>query len=415
MDRPLDPAVTRRRAWRRAAIVTAALALAVALVTGLPAWLAPSVPEARLRMAAVDEGAVEATIDASGTVVPEIEEVVSSPVDARVVRILKRAGDRLAPGDALVELDTSEARLAVDRLTQDVAIKENAQRQKRLELERALIDLEARRELKELQLASLRAQLERNQTLSRDGLVSREALTLSELAVSQAEVELRQLGEEARHAETANRAQLAGLGLEMSTLRKEEADARRTLDLARPRAGRAGVLTWTLGEEGAQVRRGDVVARIADLSRYRVEATVSDVHAQRLAAGSPATVAAAETTLAGAVAQVLPKIQNGGVTFHVALSEPAHPALRANLRVDVHVVTGRKPRALRLRRGAFVVSADGAGEVFVLRDGLAVRTPVRFGLASFDHVEVLSGLAAGDRVVISDMRDYQHLQQVRVR
>ena len=57
-----------------------------------PGWISPSVSRARLRTARVDAGPIEAVISASGTVLPEIEEVLSSPVDARVLRILERPG-----------------------------------------------------------------------------------------------------------------------------------------------------------------------------------------------------------------------------------------------------------------------------------------------------------------------------------
>jgi HlyD family secretion protein len=50
----------------------------------------------------------------------------------------------------------------------------------------------------------------------------------------------------------------------------------------------------------------------------------------------------------------------------------------------------------------------------VIRDGVALRTPVRLGLASFDYYEVLEGLAEGDEVIISDMRDYARLKQIKV-
>jgi hypothetical protein len=44
-----------------------------------------------------------------------------------------------------------------------------------------------------------------------------------------------------------------------------------------------------------------------------------------------------------------------------------------------------------------------------------VRTPVELGVASFDRCEVLKGLAAGEEVVISDMKDYAHLTEVKIR
>src|SRR4029453_875007 len=105
--------------------------------------------------------------------------------------------------------------------------------------------------------------------------------------------------------------------------------------------------------EGALVRRGDVIARIADLTSFRVAATVSDVHAGRLRTGLPVVVRANDLDLQGTVIEVFPTVENGVLRFTVALADPSHAGLRPSLRTDVLVVTDRKPRVLRVKRGPF--------------------------------------------------------------
>ena len=117
-------------------MVTAVPVVAVVLLLAwLPDLLRPGVSRARIRTARVTAGPVDAMIMASGTVVPEIERVLSSPVDARVLRILKRPGARVERGDAVVELDTSESVLALDKLQSDLQVKQNEQAERRLALE----------------------------------------------------------------------------------------------------------------------------------------------------------------------------------------------------------------------------------------------------------------------------------------
>ena len=190
-------------------------------------------------------------------------------------------------------------------------------------------------------------------------------LKKSELAVSQAQIELAQLQGSRENARVANGTEVEGLGLEMSKLQQEQREARRLLDLATPRADRDGVLTWALTEEGVAIRKGDVIARIADLKSFRVDATVSDVHARRLSPGLPVTVKVNDDTLEGTIAGVLPTIQNGAITVHVALKDPSSPLLRSNLRVDVGIVTARKPRVVRIKRGPFA-AGEGVQQVFVI-------------------------------------------------
>jgi len=392
----------------------AVLAILAAALLWLPGLVSPSISRATVRTAVADAGVIEAVITATGTVVPEVEQVVSSPVDARVLRILQRTGARLSKGDPLVTLDISQTQLAVDKLAQDVAIKQNEQKRTRLTLEKSLIDLNGQVEVKRLQLASAESQLARDRQLAADGLLSQEVLKKSELAVSQARIELAQLEGSRENARVANGTEVEGLGLEMSKLQQDQREARRLLDLATPRADRDGVLTWALTEEGVAIRKGDVIARIADLKSFRVDATVSDVHARRLSAGLPVTVKVDDDTLEGTISRVLPTIQNGAITLHVALKDPSSPLLRSNLRVDVGIVTARKPRVVRIKRGPFA-TGEGVQQVFVIRGNRAVRTPVELGLSSFDQFEVVRGLVPGDEAVISDMSDYTRLKEVRIR
>jgi HlyD family secretion protein len=358
-------------------------------------------------------GPVEAVIMASGTVAPEVERVLSSPLDARVLRLLQRPGAHLKRGDPVVELDVSESVLSLDKLVKDLKIKDNEQAQTRLTLERSLVDLDGRLEVKALELQSAQARFEDEAQLFKDGLVSREALRRTELAVKQANIELAQLREERKNAERATAVQLAGLSLERGSLDKEAAQARHLLDLSTTKSDRDGVLTWVVSQEGALVRRGDVIARIADLTSFRVDASVSDLHAGRLRTGMPAVVRVNDLDLEGTVTEVFPTVENGVLHFTVALAKPSHPGLRPSLRTDVLVITERKPRALRVKRGPFADNA--ARQAFVIRGDRAVRVPIEVGLSGVDDVELLNGAAEGDEIIISDMKDYMHLSEVRIR
>jgi HlyD family secretion protein len=173
------------------------------------------------------------------------------------------------------------------------------------------------------------------------------------------------------------------------------------------------VLTWVLAQEGALVRRGDVIARIADLTSFRVDASVSDVHAGRVRTGMPVIVRFNDIDLPGTVSEVFPTVENGVLRFTAILAQPSHASLRPSLRTDVLVITDRKARTLRVKRGPF--ADNDVRQAFVVRGDRAVRVPIQVGLAGADDVELLSGVSEGDELIISDMKDYLHLSEVRIK
>ncbi len=414
MDRPIDSDFKRRQLVLRIAR-TAAVAVGIAVaLAGARSLIRPSVRRVDLRTARVDLGPIDATISANGTVVPDYEQILSSPTDARVLSVLKRPGARLTAGEPILELDVSESVLALTKVRQNLSLKENQQARTRLDLESTLSSLRSQVEIRKLQLETFEASEARNRKLFGEGLVSEEQLRQSQLDVARTRLEVKQLVESQAIAERSTAMQASALDLETETLRKEREEAEKVLRLATTRADRVGVLTWVVPQAGTAVRRGDVLARIADLSSFRVEAQVSDVHASRLAAGLPAVVLAGERKLSGSVSRVLPTVQNGVITVEIGLDQASDPELRSNLRVDVELVVGHHERALRLKKGV-TLGGGSTPEVFVLRGDRAVKSRVRLGVSNAESFEVLEGLAEGDEVVLSTMTDFAHLAEVAVR
>jgi len=417
MDREIDASYRRKQLLRRTLLTIGVVGIVAAFFLYGPKLLKTSVARTQIRTARVDSGPLEAQITASGTVVPEFEQVLSSPVDARVLKILKRPGAILAKGEPILELDLNESRLAIDRLNQQVELKQNQQSKARLDLESTLINLQSQIQIKMLELKSAQASTARNRELFKQGLLSEERLREIEFAEEKTRTELKQLEDSKNNAQASTKTQLEGLALEMKTLQQERTEAQRQLELATTKSDRNGVLTWVVNEEGATVQKGALLARIADLNTFRVEATVSDVHASRLSPGLPVNVKVNDDLLAGSIASINPTVANGVITILVGLEDRSNSLLRSNLRVDVLIVTDRKDKTLRVKKGPF---ANGAGsgstqDVFVIRGDAAVKTPVRFGISSFDYYEILQGLIEGDEVIISDMKDYQHLKEVKLK
>jgi len=413
MDREITPDVQRRRIVRRVLVAVIAVAAAAFCLAATVEWLRPSIDRGEMLTAKITRGSIEATLQASGTVVPLIEQVVSTPVEARVLRIGRRAGANVKAGDELLTLDTAATRLEAERIDERLAQKVSENEKLRLGLEENLASLEAQLEQKRLDAEIFHHTATQKRKLHAEGLATDQEALAAEAAAKKSDIEIRQMEEAIRRANRSRDVQLAAARTDLSFVRREAEESRRQLALAMLRADRDGVLTWVVPEVGVMVRRGDVVARIADLSTYRVVAQISDVHASRIGAGMRAKVKLDGATLGGTIESVDPRIENGAMKFYVTLDQPSHAQLRNNLRVDVAVVTGRRAETLVVRRGA--LGRTSSTHAFVVRGDDAVRVPVRFGLAGDDAIEIQQGLREGEEVVISDMSEYADVANVRIK
>ncbi|MCP4899316.1 MAG: HlyD family efflux transporter periplasmic adaptor subunit [bacterium] len=414
MDRPIEETEIRRQRVKTVAKLAAgAVAIIVAAIV-LRSMIGPSLKLSRLRTAAVDRGPVEAATLCSGTVVPAAEEVVPCPFDSRVRRVLKEPGATLEQGDPVLELDDTDVRLAVERLQDEVELKRNRRSELELALDGKLSDIRGKSEIQEQRLALLEARKQQLATLHDLGLISVHELRQGELDESIARIELRQLGESEAKEERSTQAQIRGLEIETSLLLRDLDDKKQLLDRAIVRAARGGVLTWVSNEEGASVRDGEVLARVADLTKFEVEVTTSDLHAGRISVGMPTRIEAGEIVLNGRVSSIPPSIQEGELTLKVDIDEEDHHLLRPNLRVDVWIVTELRPNVLRVKKGPFI-KGGGEQKIFVMDGDSAERRVVRIGVAGISNYEVIDGVNEGERVVISNMDDHLHLERIRIK
>ncbi len=414
VDRPIDPSFLKQRNRKRvlqAAGVIGAVALVFFL---LSAWISPSIPRTDIRTAVVDSGLVEATISASGTITPEFEEVISSPTDTRVLRVLKRPGESLVTGEQFLLLDMSESRLNFERVSKDLTLKINASRQFKLDQEHQIGEFESQLHIKRLRLTYLESKTAQEQKMFDIGASSKDQLEQTKLEGEIATTEAAALEQTIANAKQSLTNQLDGFAAEITTFNKEKADIQRQLDILSCRATGDGVLTMLAQEIGSTIHRGEVLARIANLTAYRVEGVVSDIHAGTLRRGLPAHVSWNGNTLDGEISAINPAIENGTVKFFVSLNQQSDPRLRSNLRVDIAVITERKGISLRVTKGPFLTGGD-TQDVFVVDGDRALKTAVTFGVHGFDYVEVLRGLKKGDEIVLSDMKDYLHVKEVKLK
>ena len=414
MDRALAPDIittSRRKPWLIGLIAVAAL---VGIVVLMRTWLKTSIDAAKIRTAVVQTGPVENTLNATGEVIPAYEQTITSPIRASIRRILLTPGARVRPGQPIVELDKSLTQIEYGKLQDQLALKQNGIEQLRMKLDKNLYDANVNDQIKLLNINKLTAEVENARRLLKVGGQTPEDVTRAENALRIAQLEKKQLENDldynrrsmgASLRESQLQARIEGTNLKVLAQKLRQADIL---------ADRAGVLTWVNENVGSAVSEGEMLAKVADLGSFRVEASCADTYADQLRAGLPVIVRINETDLRGLITQVKPSVQNSTIRFAVSLDDSHHASLRPNQKVEVFVVTNRSPRTTRVANGP-AFKGKRRQFVYVLQaDNLARRREIEIGLTNFDWVELKSGLHPGDQVILTDLSEYEHLEQLTI-
>jgi len=405
MDRAIAPSTQTRRQRRRWLLTAAAVLLALGAVLAFRTVLQPSLRRADILTTTVETGDVNAALTAAGTIIPGREAVITSPIQSTIRRVAVAVGARLQPGETILELDKELANSTLAKLDDEQLRNQNKNSQLHLSLERSLTDLRAQAQVQAVRVRSLQLALRDEQQLLQLGGGTAENVRQAELNLTVARLEAGRLGRQMQTQQRSNAADVRELGYTVSMQQRSISELATKLRQANISSQQPGVLTWVNESIGTTVQAGDALARVADLSSFRVRATISDSYADALHQGDPVVVRINDTDLRGTVASISPSVEKGVVTFYAQLDNPHHPALRANLRADVFVVTRAHRGVLRVKNGPFY---QGGKEqpVFVVHAGRAVRRTVRFGDSNFDYVQITGGLRAGEELVVSDMKEH---------
>ena len=413
MDRIIDPKENRGKRTRKAAYWLVVLLAVGAGTYLLVRWIRPAADEDRLRFATVERGDVQNTVNATALVLPAFEEQLNAPVATRIEEVLLTAGKEVGEGDLLIRLDQDYVRLQLDGRRDQLAIRENNIGLLNLEYDRDLQQLTYDAEIKKLELAAARAQLEDARRLLQIGGATEEEVEAAELRVRISELESGKLDNQLAYSKNSLAGRKRRLQLEVGVEEKEVRQLSRRLRETDVRAPRAGVVTWINENIGQQVAEGTALARIADLGRYRVEGTLSDRYAEQLSVGMPVRMHVGRDRLAGTVTAILPEVNNNTIRFRVALDEADSDGLRPNLRAELYLITNERNDVLRVKNGP-TFGGGRMQSVFVVRGGEAVRTEVQTGIRNGDFVEIVSGLRAGDKIIISDTEEFERMSTLQL-
>lgn len=413
MDRPLSESAQKSNKLKLVTNISKWAGGLLILVFALHWLFSPSVNRSTLRTAVVEQGTITATVNAGGVVIPLIEETIASELDTQLVKVIAQQGAKVSKGDVIMLLNPQRVELEVDNIEEKIALKDTQIQAKQLQLSKAINDIDSRYELLEVDLQSRATRAERLNQLSGIGAFSKHELLESELNVKRTKIEMRQLKQSKQDLKLTTKAEIEGLNLEKSILQKSLLEQKRLLSATTVRASRDGVLTWLKNEEGASVTISEPLAKIADHSKFKIEATLSDFYSTQLTEGMSAQIYHDDKVILGELSSLSPTIENGVMKIQVKLAEGNYQNLRSNQRVDVGLVLETIPQTMILPKGPYV-SGRGLHQVFVIRDDNAFRTEVEIGTSNPNQHQIISGLLIGDEVIISDVKDYLHLEQFSI-
>jgi HlyD family secretion protein len=412
------PSNARAKKIKRIVYVTVAVLLCAGVTLALsrlkPA--APNVDASTIWPDTVKRGPMLREVRGLGTLVPEDIHWIPAQTAARVDKIVIRPGHLVQPDTVILEMSNPE--LQRDVLDAEFALKaaEADYANLKVQVDSELMNQKATEAALRSDYEQAHLQHEVDEKLWKEGIGAEVTSKLSKVREDQLAIRLKLESERTAVAVDSMKARLLA-----QQSRVDQAKATYGLRMSqsqslRVRAGITGVLQLVPVEEGQNVAVGTNVARVADPKKLKAEIKIAETQAKDITIGQKATIDTRNGVVTGHVSRIDPSVQNGTVTVDAAIDEPLPPGARADLSVDGTIELENLKDVLYVGRpvhgqqdstiSLFKISPDGSE---------ASRVNVKLGRSSVTTIEVLSGLQVGDKVILSDMSQWDNVDRIRLK
>ncbi len=413
MDKTIEAEVKQKRKKQYLLITVLCIAVLAVGLFLMRSFFSSTIKRSAITTAVVEVGNIENTINATGEIRPEFEEVITSPVSASIQEIILDAGSRVTTGQSILKLDKTAIQVEYEKGKFQLESKQNEIRKLKLELDKSYFDLKSNNNIKQLRINSLTADVENSKRLYKAGGGTREDVEKAELNLKVAQLEKEQLENEIKSKQQTMQVEIRESEIAAAIQQNELKELMRKVSLASIQSTRGGVVTWVNKNIGAAIREGEALARIADLSSFKVTGTISDAQLNHLRNGMPAIIRINEADVRGSVTNIYPAVENGIVTFDIQLNERNNKLLRPNLKVEVFLVTATGNNVMRVSNGP-AFSGLESQDIFIVRDGKAERRKVQTGMSNFDYIELKNNVKPGEVVITSDMSEFKHAKEITI-
>jgi len=413
-DRLVEAKPNRKR---RLLFIGGGVALLVVLALAMPGILRlfsadASVSASRLAFATVERGPFVRDIAAEGKVVAANSPTLYATYGGAAV-LKVRAGDEVKKGQVLAVIDSPELRnkLAQEQSKADAMKVDYLQAQvdartKRGALQKAYDDAQ-------IDAKSAANNLDREQKAYAAGASTGVAVDKAKDDLEKAKITLAHAKDDLGMSNDSLNFNIQAKKLAHDNQMLVVQDLQRQVDDLNVKSPVDGQVGQLFIAPVATVAKDAQLLSVIDLTALEVEVKVPESFARDLAIGMTGEISGNGNTWKGLVSAISPEVVNGEVAARVRFEGSTPKQLRQNQRLSVRILLDKRDNVLTVQRGSFV-DESGGSYAYVVKDGIATKTPIRVGVSSIDKVEILQGLKEGDRIVISGTDNFKGAQRVAI-
>ncbi len=398
--------------------ITAICVVAFVLIVNLSGnSSAYHVDKSELLLAQVQRGQLNISVRGVGVLVPKDIRWVATNVDGRVERILIKAGAKVKKGDLLLELSNPQ-------LVQQ--LEETKWQLEEMVAETNALNASLASELLDQEAAVINEKLNHQRALltytAQKKLLDQGTVAVSHIAHEEVKIDVAQYKERWQlEIKRLNKkqeslvAQAKAYQARLNRMHKIYQRAQQQVESLKVHATMDSIVQAMPMELGQRVLMGSNLARLARSEEFIAELRIPEKQIKDVELGQAVIVDTRNSKIVGIVQRIDPIVNNGSVQVDIELIGEMPKDARPDLTVNGVITIANIADTLFVKRPMFA-QEHSENFAYVLREdgSQADKVRIHFGQTSTQYIQITSGLAVGDNIIISDVSAWEKQQTISV-
>jgi multidrug efflux pump subunit AcrA (membrane-fusion protein) len=390
---------------------------------GVTYWLstlqkaAPTLEMSIVIQDSVRQGDMIREVRGPGTLVPEQIQFITAAASGQVNRVVVQSGETVKAGDVLLEMSSPETLIAA--LTADQSL--NSARANLLSLRTTLSSNELSQKSVvttiHTQYVAAVADARAADTLFRQKLISEFDATNKHTLAAQLTDQLAYERQRLDEMQKSNPEQIVAAESNIGQLKAIADFYHGKQNALTVRAPTGGVVQGLSLQQGQYQTEGSLLLKVVQPGKLKAVLQIPESQAKDVALGQSASIDTRSNGLiVGHVSRKDPSAVSGTVTIDIALDGALPQGAVPDLSVDGTIQIEKLNNVLYTGRPGYGGSTGPVGLFKIVENGhAAVRVQVLLGRSSVTSVEIVKGLSKGDKVILSDMTQFDNVERVRLK
>jgi len=411
-DKPIAPTNIIQRKWKTIIVLILVTLISVyALLNNSNASY--SISRDSVQIATVERGTLERDINAVGKIVAANAPIIYGSA-LGTITLLVKPGDKIIKNQSVAQINSPELlnKLQLEQASLQ-SLQFESERQK-LNIRRSQLTQKQQLDMALVALNAAKREFHRSQIAIKKNLISQLDYEKSQDDLTRAKLEY-------KHQQNQAELNQDSLNFDAKTqqakVKRQQwlvTELQRQVDNLQLHAPIAGIVGNWLTTQKSRVSLSQPLMTIVDLSAFEAELLVAESYADEIGLGMSVELQIAGEQLLGKISSISPEVTDRQVRTRVRFDKNSTMSFRQNQRLNARIILASKANILKIQNGDFVQT--GAGKIaYLVQNNVAKKISITLGVNSLSQIEVLSGVEAGNKLIISSLDAFNNAEQVLLR